>query len=196
MPRRNTRLSKDGTDFHIYNRGLNRMIVFVDDLDRRAFESMLKRRLSPSDSSKGKKFVGLIELIALTPLDNHFHMILRELVPGSLEPFMQSLMTSYVRYFNKRHGRSGKLFAGEYRRVPILDETALKWELAYVLDNHPTEGTAYRFSSHRFMVGEENPDWINWQAALDAFGGLDDYLVYLQRRNERKLLNHEFGFDR
>lgn len=172
------------------------MPIFVDDIDRRMFESMIKRRLSPSDDSKGKKFVGKIELLTLNPLTNHYHMNPRELVPGSLEPFIQSLMTSYVRYFNKRHGRRGPLFDGEFRSLPVVGESTLKWTLAYVLDNHPTEGVGYRFSSSRFMLGEEDPDWIAWEAALEVFGGVAGYLAYLERREERKRLNREFGFSR
>lgn len=159
--------------------------MFVDDLDREYFRDCLIRALTRLD--------GRAKLISYCLLTTHFHLIIREIVPGAQASLMNGVLSAYVRHFNRRHGTSGPMFAGEYRSVPICSLRELRWKIAYVHDNHDT-GVDFRFSTHRYYLAdaEAAPHWIATDTGLAVFGGIDEYLVYLKRRALRKDLNKEF----
>jgi hypothetical protein len=48
---------------------------------------------------------------------------------------MQRLGTGYVRYFNRRHGRSGHLFQGRYKSVLVEDDVYLMTLVRYIHAN-------------------------------------------------------------
>lgn len=179
---KNTRNRHLSNTDHVYNRAKSG-VMFRDDRDREWFHDALVRKLLRAD--------GAVTLIAACLLVSHFHLVLREHLPGARASFMNGLLSSYVRYFNNRHGTSGPMFAGEYRTVPIRTKRELAWKIAYVHDNHPS-GVGYRFSTHKWYLEERGPRWLAVATGLTAFGGKDEYLEYLRRRTSRKSLDTDF----
>lgn len=173
---------------HIFNRARDGRRMFIDDADREYFHDLLIHGLNRVGQGAS--------LIAYCLLATHFHLILREYSSGAQCSLMNGLLSSYVRYFNRRHGTTGPMFAGEYRGVPIRNNRELRWKIAYVHDNH-TSGYEHRYSTHRYYLEDssESPRWLDVKTGLDAFGGVDSYLSYIERRAVRKELDREF-FDR
>ena len=105
MPRRG-RIDYPGALHHIMVRGMEQRKLFKDDKDRRVFLNRLGRFLE-STSTKCHAY-------ALMP--NHFHLLV---VTGesTTSALMQSLLTSYAAYFNRRHDRRGKLYENRYKSI-------------------------------------------------------------------------------
>jgi REP element-mobilizing transposase RayT len=98
------RLEYPGAIYHVTARGNERRAIFRSDADRRRFVSKLLEL---------REFHG-VEVYAFTLMTNHYHLVI--CTPrANLAAFMQQFQTSYTVYFNRRHGRTGHLFAGRYK---------------------------------------------------------------------------------
>jgi len=51
---------------------------------------------------------------------------------NGISMFMRKLCTSYTMYFNKKYGRSGKLFESKFKSVHIKDDTQAKYLFSYI----------------------------------------------------------------
>lgn len=157
---------------HIYNRGVGKKVIFNDSIDYEVFLGYIKEYLTtPRDleSTKqaftvnGRVFRGTphqpknyfnkIELIAYSLMPNHFHLVLRQSIKGSIENFMKSLSIRYSIYFNRKYKCSGTLFEGPYRSVQIKEKSSLP-HLVLFLHN----GSAY--SSSLEYLGTRITPWV------------------------------------
>ncbi len=128
--------------YHIYNRGVEKRAIFLDDQDYGVFKSYLKVYLLPKDevtlqqtlnssfSNPSEKadairlvklnnFADSIRLLAYCLMPNHFHLLIKQSEESSIDIFMNSLTTRYSMYFNKRYKRVGHLFQGTYKAVLV-----------------------------------------------------------------------------
>lgn len=137
----------EGEFYHIFNRGVDKRIIFQDQDDiNRFFQSMKefntldpigsiyensfnKNRLgNPVTKSKQK----LVNFICYCLNLNHYHFILEPLVENGIEKFMQKLGTGFTRYFNEKYKRNGVLFQGPFKAVHINSNEQLLHTSAYV----------------------------------------------------------------
>jgi len=138
------RYAMPGQPQHVIQRGNNRMPIFVDPTD---FEHFRRDLTTACERYK-------CAIHAYVLMSNHFHLLLSTSAPGAVARMMQSLGARYVGYFNKRHGRTGTLWEGRYRSVPIDSERYLFTCYRYIEQNpvragmvaHPSK---YRWSSFR-----------------------------------------------
>lgn len=65
-------------------------------------------------------------------MDNHFHILLKQIKDGGVTTFMQKVATAYAMYFNKKYKRTGGLFEGAFKSKHIEDDTYLKYLFAYI----------------------------------------------------------------
>lgn len=143
MPARNrTKQYLEDGYYHIYNRGVEKRLIFMDQQDYAVFLNYLKEYLLPkdkenlnrllSDSNTSYKekdkalkllrlnnFAGEITLLAYCLMPNHFHFFLKQKNALSIDKFMQSLCTRYTMYFNRKHKRVGFLYQDTYKGVLI-----------------------------------------------------------------------------
>ncbi len=128
--------------YHIYDRGVDKRIIFIDDYDRDRFVKLLfvsngtrsfvyrdiqNRPLSEIDTGPRLVVIG-----AYCLMPNHFHFLVREIVDGGISKFMGKLLTSYSSYFNKRHGRTGRLFEGTFKAEHVFYDGYLKYLFSYI----------------------------------------------------------------
>lgn len=134
--------------YHLYNRGVEKRNIFLDNQDFAVFISYLKTYLLPKDrellqttltysvSSYAEKekahkllmlknFAGEIELHAYALLPNHFHLLIKQISENSMNQFVQSLLVRYSGYFNRKYKRVGKLFQGVYKAVLVNSDEQL-----------------------------------------------------------------------
>lgn len=184
MTRRNIRHRHAPGAYHVYNRGRGRRAIFRDDKDRREFLSLVGRF--------ARQFARMVHVHALCLMTTHYHLIVNQLEPGALSRFMASLMNAYAKYFNRRHGKDGSLFAGPYRARRLESPKQYRWAVGYVHDNHPS-GPGYEFSTHTaFMDEDRRPGWLAAGAALRQFGGRGGYERFMDDRALRARLQSEF----
>lgn len=197
MPRKNTESRDKLLPHHVYNRARSGRRVFVDDADRDHFLDLIACRLSRSNVCAGRRHrfsvqIDGVELFAYCLMTTHFHLVVWQRQTEALRRFMQSLISSYVRYYNRRHNKSGPLFVGPFRARPITTRKDFRWAIAYVHDNHPT-GPGYRYSSHRAFIDEDlRPAWLNTATPLKRFDSITEYRDFLYKREERAALNDFF----
>lgn len=177
--------------YHIYNRGTDKRKIFLTNRDYERFLGLLYacNGSEPVDLKlqgstlydflaldKGKETV---DICAYVLMPNHFHLLVRSRVEGSVSKFMQKLATGYTMYFNTRQERSGALFQGRYRANHVHEDTYLAYLIAYIHLNpvkliEPTWKEAgiadrqraetflrdYRWSSYRDYLGDERREKI------------------------------------
>jgi len=190
MPRRNTlRLDEHDSFYHVYTRGHSRHRIFLDEQDYLYFLKLLERYLA-SDESKNPygvpypNFYNKVDLTAFCLMPNHLHLLVYQRQPGALASFMRSLMTSYSRYFNARYKRTGALFESRYRASRI-DVTYLEHVSRYIhLD--PKRWRDYEYSSLPYYLQQVEVSWIQPKRITRLFLGADDYLRFMEDREENK----------
>ena len=184
--------------YHIYNRGVAKHPIFIDEQDKNYFLKIIERHLDPNNTAMKadgltyRKFDKDLTLLCYCLMGNHFHMLCYVYEDArALSLFMQSLLTAYTMYFNKRYKRVGTLFQGVYKASLICEESYLLHISRYIHLN-PRRYKTYRHSSLAFYTGTPPPVWINPQQILD----LDDftakgYLEFLEDYEDHKLMLDE-----
>ena len=72
-------------------------------------------------------------------MDNHFHLLLCELVEGGISKYMQRLSKSIASYFNAKYEETGSLFQGPYKARVIEDDVYLQYVATYINIKNPFE---------------------------------------------------------
>jgi putative transposase len=114
MPQKHSRKEYGaGGYYHIYNRGVEKRDIFLDEQDYKVFLGYLKFYLLSSlqgqalkakntpPSRQLKNYSDQIELMAYCLMPNHFHLLIKQNTDRGIAEFMQSLILKYVMYFNK-----------------------------------------------------------------------------------------------
>ena len=138
------RLFVEGLSQHVRHRGNNRGTIFQDDEDRIIFLAALGRSCARSG----------VRLHGYGLMDNHFHLQVTPDDDQALPRMMQRLGRTYVRYYNRRHQRTGTLWEGRYWASLILDErywlTCMRYiERNPVAANMVKTAGEYTWSSYR-----------------------------------------------
>jgi putative transposase len=125
--------------YHIYSRGVNKCLTFLEHTDYKRFESHIKKsntklnikiRYTNNDLTQE-----LVNVISYCLMPNHFHLILQEKTEGGISLFLQKVLSGYVSYFNKKYNRTGALFGSRFKDKLIHDETYFKHLLTYIWNN-------------------------------------------------------------
>lgn len=138
------------TDFvyHILSRGVNRAPIFLDARDYRRFFSVFDycrysdypfkfsffKTLSQEQREKIRSGLEekFISVIAYCLMPNHFHFVLRQEKDNGIVSFINRLLTSYTKFFNTKHKRSGPLFDGRFKAVLVETDEQLLHLVRYV----------------------------------------------------------------
>lgn len=197
MPSKNSvKLYIENGYYHIYNRGIDKRDIFLDDGDYKMFLGFLKRYLiSPPDRDKkggvssnnmqnevGPRRFGYrtdlyekIMLISYCLMPNHFHLMVKQTTKEAITDFMRALSNSYVKYFNNRYERTGPLFTGKYKAVLIEGEAYLLHLTRYIHLNPSDLGLArsdlvnYPYSSFSEYLGRRRTEWVLPEEILSFF---------------------------
>lgn len=171
--------------YHIYNRGVEKRKIFLDEKDYFRFIHDLFEfndsnpainlfyYFNPQSSEvqphyfekeqKPRKL--LVEILAFVLMPNHFHLLLRQKKEGGIIKFMQKL-GGYTMYFNQRYERVGPLFQGRFKAVLIKDHSHLI-HLPYYIHLNPMEliiqnWLNYRGSTSLVINFLEKYRWSSW----------------------------------
>lgn len=179
MPSRNIiKYYRSNSIYHIYNRGVEKRVIFEDNQDYRVFLSYLKEYLSPFPQSNKlfsrdlrAKYHDEIKLLAFCLMPNHIHMLIKQKDKDSIKKFTQSLFTRYSMYFNKKYDRVGKLFQGAYKATNVDGKKHLLYLSKYIHSNLGKNSEKMRsdFSSYKDYLGITNTVWIDKSIILNEF---------------------------
>jgi hypothetical protein len=98
---------------------------------------------------------------------------------------MRSLNTSYSRYFNLRHKRTGPLFESKFKAALIDSNQYLEHITRYIHLN-PRYWQNYYNSSYKFYVGGGEPEWIYTVPILSMFSSRKNYADFVADYEEMR----------
>lgn len=196
MPSRNiVKTYVDDSYYHIYNRGVEKRTIFLDEKDYKVFLSYLQFYLTnPLRGSTPKSFPSQllhnhtqnIKIIAYCLMPNHFHLFVKQTDRYAINHFMRSLSTRYSMYFNKRYTRVGPLFQGIYKAVYIDNEMQYLYLSKYIhrnpldLPGHEKSPKLvdYPYSSYRNYLGIIHQSWVNPTEIVEYFSKENHHAPY------------------
>ena len=109
---------------HVYNRGVAKSDVFLDEVDKAKFIELL--------ALVAREFKFNIHSFCL--MDNHYHLLV-ENKRENLSSGMRQLNAQYASYFNKRHNRVGHLWQDRFKSSYVMDEAYLFTLFKYIETN-------------------------------------------------------------
>ncbi len=134
--------------YHVYNRGVDKRKVFLDEQDyfrfihdlfefndeapalniyyklltSQSYEVEL-RKIGRGKGAERKRRKLLVEILAFCLMPNHYHLLVRQRADKGVVNFMQKLGTGYTNYFNKKNKRAGVLFQGKFKAILVNQES-------------------------------------------------------------------------
>lgn len=197
--------------FHCYNRGIDKRDVFDDEHDSERFMQLLYlanaargyqrsniTNRTTEEIMRYERTSPLVSIGAYCLMQNHYHLLLKEVVEDGIVRFMQKLGTAYTMYFNKKNGRTGNLFMKPFRSRHVHDDAYFQRVVNYIHCN-PVERfepgwkkgivgnmskleqalRSYRYSSF--------PDYSGEKRQISAILSRDGFDVY-NNTSPRKML--------
>jgi putative transposase len=139
----------EGEFYHVYNRGNDKRLIFLENSDYKRFVNLLFFCNSKNSVQMAKLLKKLNQGVTLTEfletrgdtlvdigayclMPNHFHMLLHEKVGNGITMFLRKLCTAYSMYFNIKNDRVGKLFEGVFQARHADSDRYLKYLFSYI----------------------------------------------------------------
>ena len=139
--------------YHVFNRGVEKRIVFDNDKDRVRFihdlyemndalptlnnrywlpkkDQYLEIQLPHTPYSRERE--KLVDIFAFCLMPNHYHLLMRQIKEGGISKFMQKLGTAYTNYFNLKNERVGPLFQGRFKAVSVQEDRHIRHLFNYI----------------------------------------------------------------
>lgn len=159
--------------YHVYNRGVEKRLIFKDEKDYSAFLGLVKKYLTGEHNSlnnrhRFNKLDEKLDLIAYCLMPNHFHLLIYQKKQDGITDFMRRVMTGYAMYFNHRYNRVGGLFQGSYKAAQINADDYLHHITRYIHLN-PDQYKTWPYSSYQNYVSSKNTKWLNTGPVLELF---------------------------
>jgi len=191
MPSRNIlKIDIEDAYYHIYARGNSKQQLFFSAYDYSVFLNLLKRYLSPEPikDNSGREYPHLrndLELLAYCIMPNHFHLLIYQINAGAMACLMRGIMTSFSRYFNAGHAKSGPVFESRYKASMITAESYLEHISRYIHLN-PKGWRQYPYSSIHSYVGERREPWLKPDKIVAMFESSREYLSFVEDYEDHK----------
>lgn len=134
----------DNQFYHVFNRGVEKRIVFLDKRDCDRFletldyyrfknpPSRFSFRKRPILSKKKNNNIPIVELLCFCLMPNHFHLLLKQLEENGISNFLSKVTNSYTKYFNTKYKRVGPLFQGSFKAVRVESDEQLSHVARYI----------------------------------------------------------------
>jgi putative transposase len=140
-----------GEYFHIYNRAVNKELLFHEEEDYEYFLERFEKNLNKIPSS----------IIAYCLMPNHFHFFLRQDEDIPVFKLFDSSFRPYVMHFNAKYKRKGTLFQGPLQHIHVKSNKYFIQLCNYIHVNPLKAGlvndlTDWKFSNYNGWIGEEN----------------------------------------
>ncbi|MCK4554610.1 transposase [Candidatus Parcubacteria bacterium] len=203
--------------YHIYNRGVDKRDIFMDEKDYirflvsmrefntlRQIDNLYRQNyLREKDLRLGAKSpIGdlaplsgeLVEIICYALLPNHFHILLKQITENGISKFLHKLSSGYTSYFNYKYNRSGSLFQGVFKSVPVKSDSYLLKLSCYINGNPEihkiSKAENYKWCSYPDYLGKRNGTLCNKNIILKDFANIQEYKnlvdVIIKESRQRK----------
>ena len=182
-----------GGIYHLTMRGNNRQAIFLDAADHRQYLLLLHQcRLQYP-----------YRLLVFALMTNHVHLLMETIPESAPSEAMRWIGTSYTRYFNERHRRSGHLYQGRFYSNVVGRDAYLLEVSRYIhlnafrarLVQQPVD---YPWSSYRSYLNLEHDPWnlVERERVLSYFGTSTTERVSRYQRFVEELAQQELELER
>jgi len=167
-----------GNYYHIYNRGNNKDLIFIEKENYYYFLRLMKKYLAP-----------IADIYSYCLIPNHFHLILKIKDKNELPDAIISLKTklhqpfsnmfnTYTKAINKKYNRKGSLFQEHLKRKLIKNEEYLINLITYINTN-PTKHeigdfSTYEFSSYKALISKR-PTLLKREETIELFNDIENF---------------------
>ncbi len=179
MPRI-ARVVGPGYPHHVVQRGNNREKVFLDREDYEKYLSLLETYSEREE----------IPILAYCVMPNHAHLLVRPSENNSLAKMMQGVTLCYTQYFNRKKGRTGRLWECRYYSA-IIDGDRYLWAVSEYIETNPVRAGItkrpedYLYSSARaHILGKQDP---LLKVALFDKSELGEYRKFMRIAGDKQL---------
>ncbi len=154
---------RTGCCYHVFNRGVNRQDIFLDDQDYLNFLKRLKIVLAIVEVPKRRLRKALClkplpkfsyQILSYCLMPNHFHILIKQTSVVQVGKLIKNISNSYVKYFNRKYERVGNLFQDTFKAKLVDSDSYLMYLSAYI-HNNPPRPLLYPYSSFKDYVGGE-----------------------------------------
>jgi len=175
-----------GGYYHVYNRGVEKRDIFLDEIDYSVFFSYLREYLMPKIEGDKKSldrhlknYTDNVDLLCHCLMPNHFHLLLKQMEERTISELVSSLTIKYSMYFNKRYRRGGRLFQGVFKAVEVTSNEQLVYLTKYIHLNPGQENALnYEHSSIGNYLGMLTQPWVKPEEILAYFSKTNPSLTY------------------
>lgn len=145
----------------------------------------------------------LVDLFSFVLVKDRYHLGLVPVKKEGIPLYMQKLNLGFAKYYNSRNKRTGNLFEGRFKAVPIINPKQLESVVKYinikkVLDSYKQDTLfLYPYSSFQDLFGDRTSHLLTQESRAtllkilspEFFVSRDDYVTYIEDLNEegRKL---------
>lgn len=192
MPAKNViRHFVEGGIYHIYNRGVEKRIIFLDDQDYRIFKYYLLVYLYPKEKLLirypelplrllWKNLSEEVDLLAYCLMPNHFHLLIKQSSRDGITKLMKQVTNAYTQYFNTKYQRTGGLFQGVYKAVLLTEDEVLLHISRYIhlnpyAANLVSIPSDYKWSSLNNYLNYKNTSVEKPELILNYFSSSQSY---------------------
>lgn len=170
-----------GCYYHLYNRGANRNIIFLNDDDYAAFLMRLKKSTILHETV----------VIAYCLMPNHFHLLVRQETEERSGLAVQHACNGYAQLYNRRHQHSGTLFQGRFQRILVDNDEYLRHLCRYIHINPVKDGFAIQpelwpYSNYQEWIGQRHGSLIDHEFVRSLFGSPAAYREFVAAWSQRK----------
>lgn len=163
--------------YHVTSRGNNKQFIFRADEDKDFYINCAWKY--------AKQFK--IQIAAYCIMNNHVHFLLGcEL--NQLSEFMQSLNTTYGKYYNKKYSHVGHVFQNRYFSSPIDSDRYFAECIRYIHQNPVKAGISaidqYHWSSYRNYLYRQGP--VAWEKGILLIGDTKAYITFMSQTNTER----------
>ncbi len=221
MPRRKVILAS-GEVYHVFNQTLDSKKVFVTrrEFKRAIIDLWYYRFKTPSlplsqyfnlpdkmcavYNDQLVKSGQIVEVYSYCLMNNHFHLLIKQLVDGGISKYLANFQNSYTRFFNIKTKRKGAIFLNQFKAVRIETEEQLLHVSRYIHLN-PLTGyivsdfsqlMEYEWSSLREYLGtvQNTNNICNTKPIQSFFSDRNSYIDFIRDRaayqRELDLIKH------
>jgi len=197
MKNRDYKIFRQDQFYHVFNRGNNRGITFIDDQDYQSFLNRIRILLNISSAKSlgiRSRLTSLpansFSIISYALMPNHYHFFIKQNAEIPIGLFVKKLMTSYAKYFNIRHDRVGNVFQDIFKAKHV-DSDSYFTSLSAYIHNNPENPSIYPYSSFQEYLNPENSNNLcNTSYILNYFNGdAESYKQFVESYGYREYQN-------
>lgn len=122
--------------YHIFNRGVEKRKIFLDEQDSSIFlyyllvytmpiKKVLEKYPLLPIRLHSKNLSSEIGIIAYCLMPNHFHLLIKQKSKDAISKLLKQVTIAYAHYFNYKYKRVGGLVQGKFKAVLIENDELL-----------------------------------------------------------------------